>query len=122
MSVPSVPAICYCIFLFFAQAATGLYAANGVEPSPSFIFLDRAGLLCLAVWWLGSDSRKHGVRQPFDIGLLLACAWMLIVPHHLIKTRGRKGLLFILLLAGLFVASYAMAVASYIVFSSFLNP
>lgn len=121
MTFPSAPAICFCIFLFFVQAATGLYLASGVEPSPTFDFLDRAGFLCLAVWWLNADSRRHRVKQPYDIGLLLVFAWMLIVPYHLIKTRGRRGLLSLLLLIGLFVSGYMVTFASYMLFRSFLN-
>ncbi len=122
MSSRFAPAICFCVFLLFTQAATGLYLASGVEPSLAFDLLDRVGLLCLAVWWLNSDSRKHGIKQPYDIGLLLVFAWMLIVPHYLIKTRGRRGLLSVLLLIGLFVAGYAVTVVTYMLASLLFNP
>jgi hypothetical protein len=103
------------IFVYFFAAA--FYQLSGTEPSPVVEFLYIAGFLCATIWWLRSETRPSAVKHVYCHGLLMNAGWIFILPYHLLKTRGAKGLLPLLLLIGSFVASQIAAVLVYIAFN-----
>lgn len=93
------------IYLVLSSFALGVYYARGVEAPDTLTIILPLGYLWIVGWWLRTDSRLHGVTWPCDLGLFLYIAWPFIMPYYLLKTRGWRGLLAIVV----FVAAYAGA-------------
>ncbi|MDQ3650284.1 MAG: hypothetical protein M3458_08450 [Acidobacteriota bacterium] len=118
---PPVLLLLLAILVSFYHTGIGLYYALGLEPSPLFSFLYRAGLLCSVVWWLQGDSRKYKAPPVYCLGMLVSVAWMVVIPYHLFKTRGRKGLIVIVGLVIVFIFSQFLAVMTYMLLSTYLR-
>jgi hypothetical protein len=58
------------------------------------------------------------VAPVYCLGLLASVGWMFLIPYHLLKTRGLKGLAATLGLLGAFVAAQFVAVVAYLIFSA----
>ena len=101
------------ILVFVYHFGAGIYAAQGLEPSPAVEFLYTAAFLCGVVWWLKAEARRYTVKHVYCPGLLVGVGWIIIVPYHLFKTRGVKGLIPLLALLGSFLAGYILAVFVY---------
>lgn len=95
--------------VFFHHFGVGLYSALEVEPSPTFEFLYTAAFLCGVVWWLQAEARRFNLKPAYCPGVLVGFGWMLIIPYHLFKTRGAKGLVPLLALLGNLSVAYMLA-------------
>jgi hypothetical protein len=94
--------VAMCVAVAAYQAAA-FY--QGYQPSEDFQRLwDYVYVLLLATW-VDEDSRgRPEVERPsFDIGLFMLLIWIFYLPWYLLRTRGRKGWLWI---AGLFTAAF----------------
>jgi hypothetical protein len=91
------------------HAGVGILDARGLEPSPSFEFLYSAIFICGVVWWLRAESQDSPVARVYCAGLLVGTAWPIIIPYHLIKTRGVRGLLPLFALLATFVFAKLLA-------------
>jgi hypothetical protein len=78
------------------QFADGFYLGRQIDPPGILTLVRWAGFLWLMGWWLHSDSRKRTVASVYDMGFFLYVAWPLVMPYYLLKSRGAKGILFIL--------------------------
>ena len=114
LSQLSAPTILLYLYLIITQLANGLYTAGNAEPPAIYYLLYPIGFLWVIGWWLMRDSRNRGVRWVFDMGLFLYIAWPFIMPYYLIKTRGVKGLLTILIFVAAYVGAYVAGVALYV--------
>ena len=47
-------------------------------------------------WWLREDSGDRNITWPLDLGMFVYAGWFLLLPYHLVKTRGVKGFLGVL--------------------------
>ena len=92
-------------FVVISQFTYGLYLGAQTEPPSIFVLLDWICMLWIFGWWLRSDSRKRGVAPIYDLGLFLYVAWPIVLPYYLVKTRGTKGLLFILAFAAVWLGA-----------------
>jgi hypothetical protein len=101
----SSPTALLYLYLIAAQVVTGVYLAREAKLPPAFSMLYPLGLLWAVGWWLRRDSVGRGVGWVFDMGLFLYIAWPVVMPYHLLKTRGAKGLLAILAFAGAYVGA-----------------
>ncbi len=110
----SSPAALLYLFLIVTQVVNGLYLAGEAEPPPAFKLLYAFGLLWAVGWWLRRDSAKRGVGWVFDMGLFLYIAWPFVMPYYLLKTRGAKGLVAILVFAGAYVGVLLAGAVLYI--------
>jgi len=108
--------VLFAILIFVYNFAATLYLLTGVEPSPTAQFLYLAGFACGTVWWLRSETRKSAVTNVYCHGLLMNIGWFVIIPYHLLKTRGWKGLLPLLALVASYIGSIVMAAVVYLVF------
>ena len=106
------------ILVFIYQFVIGIYYARGLEPLPSFEFLYQAALLCGVVWWLRADTRRYAVKPVYCLGLLVKVGWIILIPYHLFKTRGLRGLIPLVALIGIFIAAQLLAVFVYMLFSN----
>lgn len=107
------PAVLLYLCVFVGQAAAGFYWAGDAGPSPAFSLLYALGFLWGVGWWLRRDSRRRGVQWVLDMGMFLNIAWPLIMPYHLLKTRGAKGLLLILAFAAVYVGGLVSGAVLY---------
>jgi hypothetical protein len=102
-----------CILIFVSNFGTGIYAAVGEEPLPTFVFLGNAGFLCGVVWWLRAEASRHSVKPVYCAGLLIGSGWMIFVPYLLFKTRGAKALIPLFVLGVVFVSGYLAGLLVY---------
>jgi hypothetical protein len=102
------------VLVFVYHLGFGIYRALGLEPSPAFEFLYSAAFVCAVVWWLRAEAKSSPVARLYCQGVLVGVGWIFIIPYHLLKTRGIKGLIPLLALVGTFVASQALAAVLYL--------
>lgn len=96
------PTVLLYSFVVITQLAHGIYLGQQLEPPGGFALLSWIGLLWIIGWWLRTDSRGRDVARVYDMGFFLFIAWPLVLPYHLVKTRGAKGLVAVVA----FVAAY----------------
>jgi hypothetical protein len=99
----------------------GIFLIYGLEPSPTVEFLYYAGFLSGSIWWLQADAGRSAVKRVYCPGLLVGSGWLIMIPYHLLKTRGAKGLIPLLALAGSYVIAYIVTMVLYISLVAF-NP
>jgi hypothetical protein len=105
------------VLVFVYHIGLSIYFVVGLEPLPTFEFLYTAGFLCGAVWWLRADTLRSPVVSIYCHGLLVGIGWIIVIPYHLLKTRGVRGLIPLLALVGAYVISQIFAAAVYVAFS-----
>ena len=104
------------VLTFVYHTGQTLYVLLQVEPLPTFEFLHIAGLACGVVWWLRAEVKSSGVKALYCDGLLVTAGWIIILPYHLLKTRGVKGFIPLAALLGALIASQVVATVVYTVF------
>jgi hypothetical protein len=98
------------VLTFVYQTGHSIYEFLGWEPLPTFEFLHTAAFVCGVVWWLRAETKHSAVKPVYCQGLLVGLGWLIIIPYHLFKTRGIKGMIPLLALFGSLVVSYILAV------------
>ena len=101
-----------CIFIY--HLGRGILDARGLEPAPGLEFLYTAIFLCGVVWWLRAEIQSSPIKRLYCTGLFAMTAWPIIIPYHLLKTRGVKGLLPLLALIGTFISARILATVIYV--------
>lgn len=112
-SLPMLVLLCVLIFIYYF--GLGVYYSFGLEPSPAFEFLDVAGFRCGVVWWLRAEAKRTALTNVYCPGLLVGSGWPFMIPYHLFKTRGVRGLIPLLALFGSFVAAYVATIIVYMI-------
>ena len=97
------------LLLVYAVGA-GLNNGRDVEHSATLDLLYRIGLVWGVVWWLRSDVKRSAAQRIYCSGLLVLVGAWVIIPYHLIKTRGARGLILLLALLGMFFVAQIIAV------------
>ena len=90
------------ILIFVYNAGAAFYNAQGLEPLPAFEYLYHAAFVCGVVWWLKGETKRSAVTSIYCPGMLVGIGWLIIIPYHLLKTRGAKGLIPLFALFGSF--------------------
>jgi hypothetical protein len=93
------------MLVFVYHIGIGVYNALGLEPLPAFEFLYTAGFFCAVIWWLRAEAKSSPVAGIYCAGVLVGFGWIFIIPYHLLKTRGVKGLIPLFALIFTFIAS-----------------
>jgi hypothetical protein len=104
------------VFLCVAVAAYETAAFyQGYAPSTGFLHLWAGVFAGLLAIWVQEDSRgRRDVSLPsLDLALFMFLMWFVLVPWYLLRTRGRRGWLWI---AGLFAAAYLAALLQLLIF------
>ena len=104
------------VLVFIYNFAVGIYFAQGVELSATVEFLYTSAFICGVVWWLNAETARSTVNALYCRGLLVAIGWLIIVPYHLLKTRGVKGLIPLAALAASFLLAHISALVVYMAF------
>lgn len=97
------------ILIFIYNAGAAIYYEQGVEPLPTFEFLYNAAFLTGVVWWLRADAKRSAVTPVYCQGMLVGLGWLIIIPYHLLKTRGVRGLIPLFALLGSLIISRILA-------------
>ena len=84
--------------IFVYHVASGFYQFHGLETLPALEFLYEAAFVCAVVWWLRAEVRRSAVTPVYCQGMLFGIGWLIIIPYHLLKTRGVRGLILLLAL------------------------
>ena len=102
------------VLIFVYHLSVGILNVRGLEPLPAVDFLYVAMFYCGVVWWLRAEAKASPVTQIYCPGLMAITAWPIIIPYHLLKTRGVKGLLPLLALIGTFISARILATVIYL--------
>lgn len=105
------------ILIFLYHFAAMFYQVSGIEPPPAVEFLYIAAFPCGVAWWLRSDKHKSMVTRLYCQGVMASSGAIVVIPYHMVKTRGWKGLLPLLALVGSYLGSQILAVITYFVFA-----
>lgn len=106
------------ILVFLYHFGIGIYSAGGLEPSPTFEFLYTVAFLCCVIWWLKAEARLYAATPVYCLGLLVGVGWIIIIPHHLFKTRGIRGFIPLGALIGCFLVAHILAVFVFMILSN----
>ena len=85
-----------------------LYFVLGEEPLPTFEFLYQFGFFCGIVWFLKAESERSAVADAYCSGVTICMAWFFLLPYHLLKSRGARGLIPLFALVGIWLALQAL--------------
>ena len=103
------------VFVAFAQVERAFAYARHLEEPGFSVLIQYVILPCLMVYWLERDSHEREVGQVWrvwDMGFFLLVAWPVIIPYHLIKTRGiRRTSVILLLLTITYFGAFVIAAA-----------
>ena len=108
--------VLFAILIFIYNFTASLYAWTGVEPLPTVEFLYIAAFSWGAIWWFRSETQKSDLQRVYCHGMLMNFGWFVIIPYHLWKTRGWRGLLPVLALVGSYIGSIVLATIVYFAF------
>jgi hypothetical protein len=92
------------------------YFAFGLEPLPTFEFLYRFGFLCGIIWFLKAEAEKSAVARVYCPGVIIGMGWFFLLPYHLLKSRGRRGLIPLFALIGTYLTLQLLAAIVYLIF------
>jgi hypothetical protein len=81
-----------------------IYLVLGEEPLPTFEFLYKYGFLCGVIWFIKGDAKGSEVAQAYCPGVTIGSVWVFLLPYHLIKSRGTRGLIPLFAFIGLWLA------------------
>ena len=104
------------ILIFIYNFTAVFYYLCGIEPLPTVEFLYIAAFPCGIVWWLRSEKLKSAATLLYCEGLMATYGAVFIVPYHLLKTRGVKGLLPLFALIATYFVAEVLAYVFYFVF------
>lgn len=108
------PVVLLYTFFVVVQISSGIFAASGIEPEALYTVVYAVCSLWIIGWWMRSDSEKRGIAWVYDMGLFLYLAWPFILLYYLLKTRGLKGLLIVVVFAVANIAAYVTGAALYL--------
>lgn len=91
------------LLIFVQQLAVGIYFGVGQEIPARLEALYTFGFLCGVIWWLQSDSKRSEAQRVYCSGLFVNLVWFIVIPYHLLKTRGLKGLIPLAAWAGIYL-------------------
>ena len=81
----------------------GLVPTSAAELAWSFEFR------IILVGWVYFDRRASEFSAPFEFDAFTFFAWIFVLPYYLLRTRGRRGLLFLAGIYGLAAIPYLAA-------------
>ena len=67
-------------------------------------------------WWVHLDRQVRGFSVPFEFDAFVFFVWPFIVPYYFYRTRGRRGLLLVIGIYGLYLMPYITAQIARIAF------
>jgi len=105
------------ILVFIYHAGATIYFTQGLEVPLIFEFLYNAAFVCGLVWWLRDDAKRSAVTPIYCQGMLVGIGWFVVIPYHLLKTRGARGLIPLAALLVSLITSQMLAGIIYFAFT-----
>lgn len=96
-------------YFLVANMINAVYAAYGQEPSAAYLLLYYLGRGLVVAHWILTDQRRLGAPRSLDSGWFAFIAWPLVLPYHLVKTRGWKGIGTLLGMIALYLVTYGLS-------------
>ena len=96
----------HALLLLPVAAISGLasaYAMTGARPSEQNTILFEICLVLGLILWIEADARRRGILPCHDFGFLVGVFFPVSVVWYAFWSRGRKGLLLLLSLLGLWM-------------------
>lgn len=93
----------------FCALVTVLYVLARREPAPVVSTYLLIAPAITTVLWLQQDARRHHVGPVQDWGFFIWFGWILLLPWYAFKSRGRRGWLFLVGVALLWIPMYVTA-------------
>jgi len=116
-SIPN-PAAARLVIVFFLLAGmtSFVYALAGVRPGAAYAFLNWLGDSVVIANWIVADRQSRGDSMRLDTGFYVYIAsWPVALGYYLIVTRGVRGVLLLLWVVALFIATaLPVAIISYV--------
>lgn len=81
-----------------------IYFILGEEPLPTFEFLYQFGFVCGIVWFFKAEAERSAAAHAYCPGVTIGMGWFFLLPYHLLKSRGARGLIPLFALVGLWLA------------------
>jgi len=99
----------------FVLGNTGTAVCSALRQSvpQGFLLLYYVGVAWAFSWWVLSDCRERGIQTSIDHGWFVFYAWPVVVPYHVLRTRGIRGFGFLLALLAAFLAAYGIALVAF---------
>ena len=91
-----------------------IYFALDLEPLPSFEFLYTYGFLCGVIWFLKAEADRSALARVYCPGITLGMGWVFLLPYHLLKSRGLRGLIPLFALIGTYLTLQVLAAIVYV--------
>jgi hypothetical protein len=95
---PLAPLVLYSAVL---TACWSAYFAYSARPAMAFEFLAGYFFCLLSLFWIVADARARRLVPCFDFGFLCLVYYPLSLPWYCVWSRGWRGVLTLMLLAGL---------------------
>ena len=87
-----------------------IYFVLDEEPLPTFEFLYTFGFLCGIIWFLKAEADRSEVARAYCPGVTIGMVWVFLLPYHLLKSRGVRGLIPLFALIGTWLALQVLSV------------
>ena len=81
-----------------------MYFVVGAQPSPTFEFLYMFGFIWGVIWFLRAEAERSAAAQAYCSGVTIGMVWFVLLPYHLINSRGARGLIPLSALIGTWLA------------------
>jgi hypothetical protein len=91
------------------QIGIVMYSVLDEEPLPAFEFLYTIGFLCGVIWFLKAEAERSAAARAYCSGVTIGLAWLFLLPYHLLKSRGVRGLIPLFALAGIWFTLQVLA-------------
>jgi hypothetical protein len=104
------PAALLYSFVVITRFGCGFYLGRQLEPPPALALVYQFAFLWVVGWWLVKDGRERRVAAVYDVGFFLSVAWPIVMTYYLVKTRGARGILYVLVFIGAYVGAALVGV------------
>jgi hypothetical protein len=95
-----------------------IYFALGLEPLPTFKFLYHFGFICGIIWFFKAEADRSALARVYCPGVVIGMGWFFLLPYHLLKSRGVRGLIPLFALVGTYLTLQVLAAIVYVIYTS----
>ena len=94
-----------------------IYFVIARDPLPLFEHLYTFGFICGVVWFLKAESQRSAAGRAYCPGVTIGMAWVFLLPYHLLKSRGVRGLIPLSLMIGTYLALQTIAGIVHVIYT-----
>lgn len=94
-----------------------IYFVIAQDPLPLFEFLYTFGFICGVVWFLKAEADRSAAARAYCPGVTIGMGWIFLLPYHLLKSRGARGLIPLSLMIGTYLALQILAGIVHVIYT-----